>query len=86
MVQQHMWLYFFMHYLSVPVDRTLNCSRVPISWTPNATLPLPYIVDNKCNAPPHCITLSPYCITPRKNATPAMQNATLPSENASPPS
>ena len=58
-----------------------RCTSVPISWTPDATLPCPISwtinasLPHVKHAPPHCITLRPKCITPRKNATPAMQNA-----------
>ena len=58
-----------------------RCTSVPISWTPDATLPCPISWTINASLPqvkhasPHCITLRPKCITPRKNATPAMQNA-----------
>ena len=67
-----------------------KCTSVPISWTPDATLPCPISWTINASLPqvkhasPHCITRRPKCITPRKNATSAMQYATLPSENASP--
>ena len=67
-----------------------RCTSVPISWTPDATLPCPISWTINASLPqvkhasPHCITLRPKCITPRKNATPAMQNATPSTKNATP--